>query len=309
MTATTDLEIFARVARTGNMSAAGREMGLSPAVVSKRMNLLEERVGARLFQRTTRQLALTDTGEGYFRRVVDILHLLDEAEDFVSRTSLQPSGLVKITAPTCLSRRQIAPKLPRFRAEFPEVELDFHLSDRLEDIIGEGFDLAIRIGELKDSTLVARKLANDERIVCAAPRYLEACGAPGTPQELQNHNCLFVENQTYWGLTGPDGQSHIRVTGNLRSNSSEFVREGVIAGLGIALRSVWDIAEDLEQGRLVQILPDYREASRSGIYAVYPCREFMPRRVNAFIEFLDALFADMPTRPPAATKSVMTNAS
>ena len=150
MTAISDLEIFARVARTGNMSAAGREMGLSPAVVSKRVSQLEERLGARLFQRTTRQLTLTETGAGYFKRVVDILSLCEEAEDFVSRRNTKPRGLLKISIPTTFSRLHIAPYLGKFLANYPDIELDAHLTDRFVDIIREGFDLAIRIGELED---------------------------------------------------------------------------------------------------------------------------------------------------------------
>ena len=173
MTAISDLDIFSRVARTGNMSAAGREMGLSPAVISKRISLLEEKLGARLFHRTTRQLTLTETGEGYFRRVVDILSLCEEAEDFVSRRNTKPRGTLKVTAPTSFSRLHIAPRLGGFLERFPEVKLDLHLTDHLEDIIRDGFDLAIRIGELQDSSLVARKLAPDTRVLCASPKYFE----------------------------------------------------------------------------------------------------------------------------------------
>ena len=161
VTAISDLDIFARVARTGNMSMAGREMGLSPAVVSKRISLLEDRLGARLFQRTTRQLTLTETGEGYFKRVIDILSLCEEAEDYVSRRNTKPRGVLKISAPTSFNRAHIVPHLPAFLARYPEIEIDMQLTDHFVDIIREGFDLAIRIGELEDSSLVARKLAKE----------------------------------------------------------------------------------------------------------------------------------------------------
>jgi DNA-binding transcriptional LysR family regulator len=195
VTAITDLEIFARVARTGNMSAAGREMGLSPAVVSKRVSLLEERLGTRLFQRTTRQLTLTETGEGYFKRVVDILSLIAEAEDFVSRRNTKPRGVLKVTAPTAFSRLHIAPYLPKFLGKYPEIELDFHLTDNYVDIIREGFDLAVRIGELRDSSLVQRKLAGDTRVICAAPKYIEQFGSPTSLADLDFHNCLSAAGQ------------------------------------------------------------------------------------------------------------------
>lgn len=292
MTAISDLDIFARVARTGNMSAAGREMGLSPAVISKRISLLEERLGARLFQRTTRQLTLTETGEGYFRRVVDILSLCEEAEDFVSRRNTKPRGTLKVTAPTSFSRLHIAPRLNEFLDRYPEVKLDLHLTDHLEDIIREGFDLAIRIGELQDSSLVARKLAPDTRVIVASPKYLQRAGTPKTLADLELHNCLSAGAQEHWRLDGPSGLEQIKVEGNIRTNSAEFVREALVAGLGIGLRPTWDIAPHLANGDLEVILPQYRGTSNLAIHAVYPCRDYMPEKVNVFIDFLSSLFAN-----------------
>lgn len=292
MTAITDLEIFARVARTGNMSAAGREMGLSPAVVSKRVSLLEERLGARLFQRTTRQLTLTETGDGYFKRVVDILSLIDEAEDFVSRRNTKPRGQLKATVPTTFSRLHIAPYLADFLTRYPEIDLDFHLTDNFSDIIGEGFDLAIRIGELQDSSLVAKKLATDTRVICAAPSYIEKNGTPTTVADLEYHNCLSAGAQSHWRLTGPEGPQQIKLKGNIRSNSSEFTRQALLAGLGIGLRPTWDIGPDLAAGDLTIIMPEYRGSENIAIYAVYPCRDFMPAKVSAFIDFLAELYGN-----------------
>jgi len=290
MTAISDLEIFARVARTANMSAAGREMGLSPAVVSKRISLLEERLGARLFQRTTRHLTLTETGEGYFKRVVDILSLIEEAEDFVSRRNTRPRGVLKVTAPTAFSRQHIAPYLPDFLRRYCDIELEMQLTDNIVDIIRDGYDVAIRIGELRDSSLVARKLANDHRILCASPQYIAANGAPETLADLESHNCLLAGAQDVWRLEGPEGQVQVRVKGNIRSNSADFVRHALLDGLGIALRSTWDIGPELKSGALQQILPKYRGVSSVAIFAVYPCREFMPNKVTVFIEFLAELF-------------------
>lgn len=294
MTAITDLEIFARVARTGNMSAAGREMGLSPAVVSKRVSLLEERLGTRLFQRTTRQLTLTETGEGYFKRVVDILSLIAEAEDFVSRRNTKPRGVLKVTAPTAFSRLHIAPYLPQFLAKYPEIELDFHLTDSYVDIIREGFDLAVRIGELRDSSLVQRKLAADRRVICASPKYIETFGEPANLADLDFHNCLSAGAQDFWRLQGPDGQHQLKVKGNIRSNSLEFVREALLAGLGVGLRSTWDIGPELASGALKVVLPDYTGSDTVAIHAVYPCRDFMPEKVNVFIEFLSDIYGNEP---------------
>lgn len=285
VTAITDLDIFARVARTGNMSMAGREMGLSPAVVSKRISVLEDRLGARLFQRTTRQLTLTETGEGYFRRVVDILSLVEEAEDYVSRRNTKPRGVLKISAPTTFGRAHISPHLPEFFARYPDIELEIHSTDAFSDIIREGFDLAIRIGELEDSSLVARKLANEERIICAAPEYLKRAGTPKTIADLDAHNCLLAGAQDNWRLDGPDGPLEVRVKGNLRSNSAELVRTALTQGLGLALRAQWDVSAEIARGELVRTLPEYKGSTKDAIYALYPCREFMPAKVNAFIEF------------------------
>lgn len=291
VTAISDLDIFARVARTGNMSAAGREMQLSPAVVSKRISLLEERLGARLFQRTTRQLTLTETGEGYFKRVVDILSLVEEAEDYVSRRNTKPRGTLKISLPTTFCRLHIAPHLPLFLSRYPDIELDVHLSDHFVDIIREGFDVAIRIGELEDSSLVARKLATERRVMCAAPLYLERAGIPRTLEDLDSHNCLLAGAQDIWRLEGPGGEQDIRVKGNIRSNSADFTRTALLQGLGIGLRSVWDVGPEIERGEARIVLPEYQGSSKNGIYAVYSCREFMPSKVNAFIEFLADLYA------------------
>lgn len=289
VTAISDLDIFARVARTGNMSLAGREMGLSPAVVSKRISLLEERLGARLFQRTTRQLTLTETGEGYFKRVVDILSLVEEAEDYVSRRNTKPRGTLKISAPTSFNARHIAPHLPTFLARYPDIEVDVQLTDTFADIIREGFDLAIRIGELEDSSLVARKLASEVRIMCATPGYLAKAGTPKKLEDLAAHNCLLAGAQDLWRLEGPDGRHEVRVSGNLRSNSAELVRGGLLQGLGIALRGIWDVRDEIECGTLAIVLPEYAGSSKNGIYAVYPSREFMPAKVHAFIEYFAEL--------------------
>ena len=291
VTAISDLDIFARVARTGNMSAAGREMGLSPAVVSKRVSLLEDRLGARLFQRTTRQLTLTETGEGYFKRVVDILSLVEEAEDYVSRRNTKPRGILKISAPTSFNRLHITPHIPDFLSRYPDIELDMHLSDHFVDIIREGFDVAIRIGELEDSSLVARKLANEHRVMCAAPRYLEKSGIPKSLEDLNSHNCLMAGAQDMWRLEGLDGEHDMRVKGNIRSNSADFVRTALIQGLGIGLRALWDVGPEIERGELRVVLPEYRGSSKNAIFAVYSCREFMPAKVNAFIDYFAEIYS------------------
>lgn len=303
VTAISDLDIFARVARTGNMSVAGREIKLSPAVVSKRISLLEERLGARLFHRTTRQLTLTETGKGYYKRVVDILALFEEAEDYVSRRNTQPRGTLKVTAPTAVTRCHIAPNLSGFLDVNKGVEVDLYVTDSFVDLIRDGFDLAIRVGELEDSSLVARKIGQEARILVASPSYVAENGAPRSVADLQNHNCLLAGAQDFWRIEGPDGRTDVRVNGSIRSNSADLVRQAILDGLGIGLCATWDIADDLMAEKLVRILPEHKGVSSNGIYAVYPSREFMPAKVHAFIEFFEPII-DRETTDAARSASL-----
>lgn len=291
---TGDLEIFARVVTAGNMSAAGREMGLSPAVVSKRISHLEERLGARLFQRTTRQLTLTESGQGFYDRVVNILAGIEEAEAYVTRRNAIPRGTLKASIPTAFGRMHIAPYMGNFLEQFPDMRLDLEVSDDFVDIVGDGFDVAIRIAELEDSSLVARKLATNHRVICATPSYLDKAGEPASLNDLSKFNCLTAAAQEVWRLEGPDGPVSIRVNGNIRTNSTEVVRESVIAGLGIALRSTWDIGPELKSGKLKIILPEYHVSSRVAVYAVYPCRQFVPAKLRVFIDYLGTLYGPEP---------------
>jgi DNA-binding transcriptional LysR family regulator len=291
---TGDLEIFARVVTAGNMSAAGREMSLSPAVVSKRISHLEERLGARLFQRTTRQLTLTEAGQGFYDRVVNILAGIEEAEAYVTRRNTIPRGTLKVTLPTAFGRMHIAPYMGEFLEQYPDMRLDLELSDNFVDIVGEGYDAAIRIAELEDSSLVARKLAPSHRVICASPSYLSRMGKPDSLADLSKFNCLTAAAQEVWRLQGPEGPTTIRVNGNIRTNSTEVVRESVIAGLGIALRSTWDVGQELKSGKLKIVLPEYHESPRVAVYAVYPCRQFIPAKLRVFIDYLSGLYGPEP---------------
>jgi DNA-binding transcriptional LysR family regulator len=289
-----DLEIFARVAKSGNMSLVARDMRTSPAVISKRISLLEKSLGARLFQRTTRQLTLTEAGEGYFKHAVDILNRAAEAEEFIRSRNNKPSGMLRVTAPTTFARLHLAPQLPQFVACYPEIQLNLHVTDDFIDIIRDNFDIAIRVGELSNSSLIARKLSSDKRVICAAPSYLKRAGVPRSLAELGTHNCLSPDAQEVWRLEGPGGQHQLRVKGSILSNSVEVIREALIAGLGIGLRSVWEIGPELESGALKVVLPQYRGSSKVGIYAVYPSRDFRPTKAQAFIEFLAQHFGSEP---------------
>nr|WP_235911888.1 LysR family transcriptional regulator [Mesorhizobium xinjiangense] len=289
-----ELEIFARVVSAGSLSAAGRELGLSPAVISKRLSKLETRLGTRLLQRTTRQIALTEAGQGLYERALAILAGVEEAEAFVMRRSKQPRGTLKISAPTSFGRMHIAPHLGAFMRDNPGLSIQIVLSDDFVDIVGEGFDLAIRIAELSDSSLIARRLAPVERFLVAAPSYLAAHGIPQTIDDLGNHVCLAAHNNEPWRLEGPQGPIVHRAEGPLQTNSSEIVREAVISGMGIALRSTWDVGPELAAGKLERVLPDYAASSKLAVHAVYPSRRFLPSKVRLFIDYLADLYAPVP---------------
>lgn len=288
-----DLDIFARVVAARGMSAAGRETGLSPAVVSKRIRRLEERLGVRLLQRTTRQLALTEAGQGFYERIVGVLAAIEEAEAWAAQGAAQARGLLKVSAPTSFGRLHIAPHMQRFLEANPGVSVDLTLNDGFVDIVGEGFDLAIRIADLTDSSLIAKRLAPAHRVLCASPEYVARAGAPETLADLQNH-ALLIHNGTEWRLEGPDGQRSVRVASRLRTNSSEVVREAVLAGAGVALRSTWDVGPELKSGALVRVLPAWGSSRRVGVHAVYPSRRHVEQKLRVFVDFLMALYGPTP---------------
>lgn len=313
-----DLDVFAKVVATRSMSVAAHALGISPAVVSKRIKKLEDSLGVRLLQRTTRQLTVTEIGQGFYDRVIDILAGLEDAETFVSGRSTGITGTLRIAAPTSFGRMHIAPHLATFMQAHPQLALDLVLSDELTDIVGGNYDLAVRISEPKDSRLVARKLVQVRRVLCAAPSYCDRHGMPETIDDLAQHQCLPAHNGEPWRLEGPTGPLTHRPTGRLRTNSSEVIREAVIAGLGIALRSTWDIGAELANGRLIQVLPAFQGSKSVSIAAVYPTRQFLPTKVRAFIDFLSDLYGPVPyweselkpdvARSGNATAAIVSNA-
>lgn len=290
----TDMEIFARVVTAGSLSAAGRELGLSPAVVSKRLKRLEDRLGTRLLQRTTRQIALTEAGRGFNERIVQILASIEEAEAYVGGRSAAARGTLKVSAPTSFGRLHIAPHLQPFLDANPGLTINLVLSDDFVDLVKEGIDVAIRIAELTDSSLVARRLAPNHRLLCASPAYLAAHGTPERLADLARHNLLATAGQDPWRLEGPGGPVTVHVDGRLKTNSNEVVREAVIAGLGIALRSTWDVGPELRTGQLVHVLPAFRASRRVAVHAVYPSRRFLAAKVRLFIDFLATLYGEHP---------------
>ncbi len=294
MTNLGDLEVFVRVIAAGSMSTAARDLGLSPAVVSKRIKRLEDKLGTRLLQRTTRQISLTEAGQGFHERVLTVLGGLEEAEAFASGRSSEVNGTLKISASTSFGRMHVAPHLKPFMEAHPDLAIHLVLSDEFTDIVGGGFDLAIRIAELNDSSLVARRLAPVRRVLCAAPSYLAEHGTPETLDDLKKHRCLPAHNHESWRLEGPNGPVTLRPEGMLITNSSEVLREAVIAGLGIALRSTWDVGAELKSGKLVQVLPQYESSRNVALSAVYPSRQFLPAKVRLFIDYLAELYGPVP---------------
>jgi DNA-binding transcriptional LysR family regulator len=289
-----EMEIFARIVSLGSMTAASQSLGISAAVVSKRMKKLEDRLGTRLLQRTTRQIALTEAGQDFYERVQTILEQVEEAEAAVTQRSSQVHGHLTISVPTSFGRMHLAPHLGPFLRDNAGLSIDLHSSDDFIDLVGDGYDLAIRIGALPDSSLVARRLAPIHRLLCASPDYLERHGEPKSLEELADHICLAAHNQDPWRLEGPNGTEIIRTQGILRSNSSEVIRSAVVAGIGIGLRSSWDVGDELRDGRLKVILPQYRASSQIGLYVVYPSRRFLPAKVRLFIDYLADLYGPNP---------------
>jgi DNA-binding transcriptional LysR family regulator len=300
-----EMAVFARVVGAGSLSAAARELGLSPALVSRRLAGLEARLGVRLINRTTRSLHLTDDGATYYEACQRVLADIEEADSTVSAGRVEPRGALRVALPASFGHQHVAPLVPRFAERYPQVQLALSLSDRNVNIIEEGFDVAVRIAHLEDSSLTARKLAPNRRVVCASPAYIARHGAPRTPEELLRHNCLTTNDFFMnWEYKGPDGKSGVvRVTGRYACDNWEVLREWALAGLGVALKSTWDVHRLLAEGALVEVCPGYTFHSDVAIYAVYPSRRFLPAKTRVFIEFLAESFGpdpywDQPERRP-----------
>ena len=291
-----EMSVFSKVVASGSLSAAARDLGVSTAVVSRRLASLEARLGVRLVNRTTRRLALTDEGASYLDACIRILGEIEDADAAAAARRIEPQGVLKVALPASFGHKHIAPLIPPFAARFPKIQLALSLSDRIVNVIEEGYDLAIRIGELEDSSLAARKLAPNRRVVCASPAYLKAHEAPREPDDLQRHNCLTTtELHMNWEYKGPDGKrGAVRVTGHYACDNWEVLREWAMAGLGVALKSTWDVRRQLEDGSLVSLLPGYDFGTDVAIYAIYPHRRYLPAKTRVFIDYLAESFGPEP---------------
>ena len=289
------MAIFTRVVERGSFSAVAREMGVSQPTISKQIGALEKRLGGQLFARSTRNLCLTDEGQRYYEHCRQILAAVDSAELSFQTGHERVAGLIRIASSGSFGRLQIAPRLHVFLQQHPDVTIDLQLNDENVDLISEGIDVAVRIGELKDSSLVARHIGLTRRRVFAAPGYLEHYGVPTTPDDLSIHNCLVfnqLEQFDSWSFEHSGKWSRVQVKGNVRSNNSEAIRQMVLSGIGLSLSPSWLFREDLQAGRVLALLEGYTPSSMP-IHAVSPPDRRQSARMRAFVDYLrDAFAAD-----------------
>ncbi|AKJ26913.1 LysR family transcriptional regulator [Caldimonas brevitalea] len=289
------IESFVAVATKGSLTAAANAEGVAPAVIGRRIDALEERLGVKLLVRTTRRITLTHEGSAFLEDCQRLLTDLANAEASVSAGGVKASGHLRVTAPAGFGRRHVAPLVPRFLSLHPDVSLSLNLSDRVVDIVNEGFDCAVRVGDLSDSSLVSLRLADNRRLCVAAPAYLKRRGVPQHPTDLAQHECLTLSSdasQTRGWAFSIDGQlAHQRPPGKLDCSDGQVLHDWCLAGLGIAWRSTWEVEAELAAGRLVTVLDDYA-APPNGIYAVFPQRKHLPLRVRLWIDFLKHTYGD-----------------
>jgi DNA-binding transcriptional LysR family regulator len=292
-----ELTTFVEVAQRGSLSAAAREEGITPAMVGRRIDQLEERLGVKLFKRSTRKVTLTPEGSTFYEDTHRILGDLRGAEEALSVGAKSASGRLIVTAPTAFGRKHIAPHLATFIAEHPSLAITLHLSERMVDLKNERFDLAIRIADLKSADLIAAKLARNHRVVCGSPTYFKRAGRPRLLTDLAKHNCLVTSTEDgvadQWHFQDKGKPVTMKVAGNLQCNDGEVLTRWSLAGEGLAWRSAWEVSEEIKRGRLASVLDEY-SVPGNNIYAVYPERRLLPAKVKLFIEFLRRTFGDPP---------------
>ncbi|MEW5889025.1 MAG: LysR family transcriptional regulator [Pseudomonadota bacterium] len=285
MDAFKQISAFVNVAGKGSLSAAAQAEGVTPAIIGRRLDALEARLGVKLVVRTTRKLSLTFEGQAFLEDCQRILNDLANAEASVSLGGVKASGHLKISAPAGFGRKHVAPLVGKFLEVNPEVTVNLDLTDRLVDLVNEGVDCAVRVGELTDSSLVSMRLAENHRVVVASPEYLARHGAPQRPEDLARHNCLSLGQQRGWTFRNGDRTVVIKVSSSLECNDGAVLHEWALEGKGLAWRSMWEVGADLAAGRLVAVLQDYA-APPNGIHVVFPQRKHLPLRVRLFIDFL-----------------------
>lgn len=288
------VRLFVRIAALHNISLAGKELGLSPAVSSAHMNKLEEALGVRLIHRTTRRVSLTEEGTSFLPHAVELLDSVESARASVGSGTINPQGKLRVAAPASFGRLHLIPLLDPFLQQYPHLEVDFYLSDSVMDMVEGGFDIAIRDAELPDSSLVARKLAPVSRILCASPDYLKKYGEPKTPEDLAQHQCVNLIGLETWTFETSDGVTRIKTHNRLRTDNGESARDAAVNGLGITLSSSWCCYQQIKRGELVQVLNDFPLVSNTAIWAVYPSSRLLAPKVRAFIDYFTGCFGDVP---------------
>ncbi len=289
------IESFVAVTQKGSLTAAAAAEAVAPAVIGRRIDALEERLGVKLLTRTTRRITLTHEGSAFLEDCQRLLADLAGAEASVSAGGVKASGHLRITAPAGFGRRHVAPLAPQFLAAHPDVSVSLNLSDRVVDIVNEGFDCAVRVGDMPDSSLVSVRLADNRRLCVASPDYLKRAGTPTHPNELSRHACLGLSSDASqtrgWAFTVNGEVIHLRPQGRLDCSDGQVLHDWCVAGLGIAWRSTWEVERAIAGGRLVTVLDEFA-APPNGIFAVFAQRKHLPLRVRLWIDFLKERYAD-----------------
>ncbi len=289
----TAMEVFVRVAEEGSFSAAARGLGMSNSAVSKHIAMLEDLLGVCLLNRTTRQVSLTEAGHAYHERCEQILCDVEETQQSVAQLQTEPRGTLKINAPVFFGSQYLVTAIADFQASYPRISVEMSLTDRYVDVIGEGFDISIRVGQLCDSNLIARKLASSRNIVCTSPAYLCKHDIPQTPEDLLTHNCLKSISPSYvrgWPFRGPKGNIVVPIKGCFRTNNGDALLAAALSGMGFAHLPAFIIGHNLRTGKLRSVLVEYEEPAMD-IYALYPHRRHLSMKVRVFIDFIVARFA------------------
>ena len=286
------MRLYCAVVRAQAFATVAREQGISKAVVSKRINLLEKALDVKLLHRTTRRLTVTQQGDIVYQRASRILEDVDAMAEAITSYRAEPSGLLRLCSSSGFGRSQLAPALSALVKRYPKLELQLELLDRPVDLVGEGFQLDVRLGTVQEPNLISRRIANNHRVLCAAPSYLAHHGTPPNLQALADHQCMVIRERDQvvgrWSLKGPQGLETVKVAGALSANNGEVIHRWALDGLGIILRSIWDVGPSIERGALVRVLPEY--AQEAHVWAVYPSRLSNSAKVRVCVEFLEDWF-------------------
>jgi DNA-binding transcriptional LysR family regulator len=288
-----DMRIFARVAALQNLSAVGAELGLTPGTISKRIQALEDQLCARLFDRTTRSIRITEEGATFLVHVERILAEIEVACASVDDRVSKPKGTLKIAAPAFLGRRYVAPALCQFMRSYPQIDVQVDLQDRPVNLQEDGYDVAIRTGTLSSSTLIAKRLAPDRHIIAASPAYLARRGRPTQPEDLVRHDCLILGDGVQWPFCRNGLETSVRIQGPIRSNDGELLCQAAQDGLGLIRASELVVLSELRAGKLTHVLADYEVASNAAVWALYPSSKHLLPRMRALLDFLGVWFRDL----------------